>query len=43
MSEEVFEEARNHIGTDQDMIVCKKKSSNVDISSLSEPLSSLDQ
>ena len=43
MSEEVFEEARSHIGTDQDIIVCKKKSSSADIDNISTTSTPLDQ
>ena len=43
MSEEVFEEARCHVGTDQDLIVCKKRSSSVDIDSSSTSVPLVDQ
>ena len=32
MSEEVFEAARCYVGTDQDLIICSKRSSSTDIS-----------
>lgn len=32
MSEEVFEAARCYVGTDQDLIICSKRSSSTDVS-----------